>query len=566
VEYVFGIPGGPLLGFFEALKQRSKIRFVLAKHEGGAAYMAAAHARVRSSLAVCCVTSGPGATNALTGIASAYADSLPVLVLTGQVASHVFGRGAIQESSVFGTNVVDLFRPVTLQSLLLPAVQRVPHILRAAIRTAMAGRRGPVHLSMPADMLPRPVRYELVPPEHYRYERAAYDVRAIERLASLIRGARRPYVIAGNGVAASGATAELGRLARAQHIPVATSPKGKGTFPENDELSLGVLGFGGHTLAQRYLDTAQVDLVLIIGSSMNEFVTNGFTLKLPEEATVVQLDIDPNMLGRSYPVHLGIVGDARSALAALLDRLPATPSGSARDIGALSSLRREVPRYLAAEALSSDQTPIKPQRLIRELREAMPENALLFVDNGTSIIWAEHYFEAREPDCYFIDLGLAAMGSAVAGVVGGALAAPGRRAYALVGDAAFAMHGTEVHTAVEQALPIVWIVLNNGGHGMVHQGETITRGADLGTSMFGTPIDVAAMARSLGAKGVRIESPLELRRALEEALGESGPTVIDAVIDGDEVAPTLLHRARTLEGFIDKRVPGEEAASFPVVR
>jgi acetolactate synthase-1/2/3 large subunit len=215
----------------------------------------------------------------------------------------------------------------------------------------------------------------------------------------------------------------------------------------------------------------------------------------------------------------------------------------------LRELKRVTPRYMGAEALESESTPLKPQRMMRELRAAMPDDALLFVDNGNSILWGTHYFEVRRPNTYFIDLGLASMGSAVAGVVGGAMAAPGKRAVALVGDAAFAMNGFEVHTAVEQRLPVVWVVLDNGGHGMVHQGDTLMKGRDLGVSLYRVPIDAAAMARSVGARGVRAKSPAEFRAAITEALALDEPTVINAVIDPKEVAPTLVKRVETLARF-----------------
>jgi acetolactate synthase-1/2/3 large subunit len=183
----------------------------------------------------------------------------------------------------------------------------------------------------------------------------------------------------------------------------------------------------------------------------------------------------------------------------------------------------------------------------------MPDDALLFVDNGNSIIWATHYFETRAPNTYFIDLGLASMGSAVAGVVGGALGAPGRRSVALVGDAAFAMNGFEVHTAVEQGLPIVWVVLNNGGHGMVSQGEKLMKGKNFGTSRFTVPLDVASLARAMGARGVRAQTARQFRDALVEALVADGPTVIDAIVDPNEIPPTLIRRAQTLAEFFALR-------------
>ncbi|MDF3065315.1 MAG: uncharacterized protein K0R38_916 [Polyangiaceae bacterium] len=549
VEYIFGVPGGPLTAVFEAMQERRTIKLVLAKHEGGAAFMAASHARVRRGLAVCVATTGPGATNALTGIASAQADSLPVLFLTGQVGTNVFGKGAIQESSVFGIDIVSLFEPVTKLSAMFPSTERIPDMVKTAIRVAKSGRPGAVHLNMPADMLRRPVSSRALSPPPRKSSRSM-DWSALQTAYQILAQARRPAILAGHGVALAGASEALARFARVARIPVMTSPKGKGVFPETDPLWLGVLGFGGHELAEKYLQSGAIDALLVVGSSLNEFVTNAWSLPIAAQHRLIQVDVDPTVIGRNHNVDVAVAADARTALAELT-RLAEGADLTSRDPGPLQDLRASTPRYLAESATLSEASPLKPQRLMTELRRAMPDDALLFVDNGTSIIWGVHYFEVRRSDTFFIDLGLASMGSAVAGVVGGALAAPGRRSVALVGDAAFAMNGFEVHTAVEQKLPIVWVVLNNNGHGMVHQGDKLMRGRDLGASQFEQRVDSAGVARSLGARGVQVTSPADLRQALEEAFQETRlPTVIDAIIDADELAPTLARRVQTLANFM----------------
>jgi acetolactate synthase-1/2/3 large subunit len=239
----------------------------------------------------------------------------------------------------------------------------------------------------------------------------------------------------------------------------------------------------------------------------------------------------------------------------------ATPRASLRELLSLVvPLRAAAPSAHALPSLTGgapavavpaapEEHPLRAQALMKELRDAMSDDAMLFVDNGNSILWGTHYFEARKPDSYFIDLGLSCMGSAVAGVVGGALAAPGRRAVALVGDAAFAMTGWEVHTAVEERLPIVWVVLNNGGHGMVHQGDKLMKGRDLGVALFRAPLDCAAMAVAVGALGVRVETVSQFRHAMDDALRTDGPVVIDAILDPTEVPPTLVRRVQALAEF-----------------
>jgi acetolactate synthase-1/2/3 large subunit len=550
VEYIFGVPGGPLTALFEAMQERGKIKLVLAKHEGGAAFMAASHARVRGGLAVCVGTTGPGATNALTGVASAQADSLPVLFLSGQVGTNVFGKGAIQESSVFGIDLVALFRPVTKLSAMFPSVDRIPDMMRAAIRTATTGRKGVVHLNMPANMLRRPVPMAAARPALHAASQVV-DLSGIAATAELLAHARRPCLLAGHGVELASASEALAQFAHAARVPVMTSPKGKGVFLETDPLSLGVLGFGGHERAEKYLQSGDIDLLLVVGSSLNEFVTNAWTLPIAGPHKLVQIDIDPTVIDRNYRVDLAVTADAGAALRELTRRVQEQPAQLAkRDSGPLSHVRETTERYLVPASITSDSVPLKPQRLMKELRQAMPDDALLFVDNGTSIIWGVHYFEIRQPRTFFVDLGLASMGAAVAGVVGGALAAKGRRSVALVGDAAFAMNGFEVHTAVDERLPIIWVVLNNNGHGMVHQGDKLMRGRDLGASQFKQPLDSASVAKSLGARGVRVTTPAELQRALVEAFLHDGPSVLDVVIDPEEVAPTLARRVQTLANFM----------------
>jgi acetolactate synthase-1/2/3 large subunit len=561
VRFVFGVPGGPLTGLFEAMHERGSIRLVLAKNEIGAAFMAAASARVTRSLAVCCATSGPGATNALTGIASAFSDSLPVLLLTGQVARFVFGKGAIQESSVHGIDVVDLFRPVTKLSAMLPDVSRTPDILRMAIRSALSGRHGPVHLSMPADIISRPVRYEPLEPRAYRPVAAvSVDRDGIEAAARILVSAKRPCVLAGYGVSRSNAYDVLLDFAHTLGCPVATSPKGKGVFPEDDPLALGVLGFGGQGQVEKLLASGVPDALVIVGSSLNEFVTNAWTVDVHPETARIHIDIEGEAIGRNYPVDVALVGDARATLSELLARVRAVGAPSRRGVPWKGLSNAPPP---VAAPVSIDDRPLGAEAVIKELRDAMDDETMLFVDNGSAIVWATHFFEVRRPDTYFIDLGLSCMGSAVAGVIGAAIAAREaegerasarpRRAVALVGDAAFAMLGSEVHTAVEERLPVVWVVLNNGGHGMVHHGDKLMKGKDLGVALFRTPIDCAAWAAALGATGVRAETPAAFRRAIRDALRTDGPVVVDAVVDPDEVPPTLERRVEALAQFFGSR-------------
>lgn len=556
VEYIFGVPGGPLTAVFEALQERSKIKFVMAKHEGGAAFMAASYARVSRKLGVVCGTSGPGATNALTGVASAHADSVPVLLLTGQVATTAFGTGAIQESSVFGLDLVSLFRPVTKLSAMFPSVERVPDVIRHGIRTALAGRPGAVHLNMPANMLQAEIDFTPLEPHRYRSTNQILDIDAATDLGERLRRAEAPCFLAGHGVAISGAESELLEVARAVGAHILTTPKGKGVIAETDSLWAGVHGFGGHRKAEETVEDS--DLLVIVGSSLNEFVTNGRPIVLGPGAQVAQIDVDPTMIGRNLPVDAAVVGDAKTVLSEILRQLSDRPSMSSSSRPPPIVEPTIVRRESDYPTRSTNSPYMKPRELITELRRVMADEDLLFVDIGTTILWTVHHFQVRSPHTFFVDLGLGSMGSAVAGSIGGALASKKGRAVALVGDGAFAMNGFEVHTAVEFGLPIVWVVLNNGGHGMVRQGDQIMRGRDLGASQFELPLDTATIARGLGADGYNANNAVQFAEMFGLALRSGRPAVIDVAVGLDETPPTLRRRVETLARYMGKKPVGPD--------
>jgi acetolactate synthase-1/2/3 large subunit len=551
VEYIFGIPGGPLTPLYEALSKRSQIRPILTKHEAGAAFMANGYARVSGRLGVCCATSGPGGTNAVTGIAASFADSVPVLLLTGEVATAAFGQGAAQEGSSFGVDLVEIFKPVTRLSTMLMNPERTQGLVQCALRSAMAARRRPVHINLPADMVTRPARYHSMIPSQYRPEALSVDIGALRRAAEILATAGRPGILVGSGVASPAAYAELFKLASEHMIPVTTTPKGKGAFPENHPLSLGVFGFSGHPRADAYLLSRQVDVLLIIGSSLGETATHAWDKRLQPTRALIQIDSDAREIGKNYPVDAAVALRALNEQLSLLrpDRAPFATAGP------LEALKRAVPRHINAEAINLDRIPIKPQRVLREMQEVLPNKTLLFVDIGNCMLWAGHYHEVREPGTYFVNMGLGSMGHSIAGAIGGKLAAPDRPVVVLGGDGAFAMSGMEVHTAVEQELAITWIILNDGGHGMVRHGWNLRDHHNLSGSMrFQTPIDIAGLAASLGARSFRVESPGEFRRALEEAMASKRACVIDARVDSSEVPHGLASRNKTLDKFFSGEI------------
>lgn len=564
VEYIFGIPGGPLMPLYEAIFASGKIKPILAKHEGGAAFMADGYARVGRGLGVCCATSGPGATNLVTGVAAAYADSIPMLVLTAQVATGAFAKGAAQDGTVHCVDVVEMFKPMTKMSTMLVSGDKMGDMVRLAIRTAMTGRRGPVHLNLPADLVKKQVPFTLVPPERFRPAPAAFDRDAIREASKHLLRAKRPGILIGHGANLSGANAEIKALAERFMIPVATSPKAKGAFPEDHVLSMGVLGFAGSPRADDYFLSGEMDVLLVVGCSLGELSTHAWDPRLQPSSALIQVDIDPEQVGKNYPTSVGIVGDAKACLHELLFQMDRDrkwlEKPSSRTLEWVRSFKSDRPWCLAPEKSLSDASPIKPQRMIHELRQWLPDDAVMFVDIGNSMAWAIHYFPVSEPNTFHLNLGMGSMGHAVAGAIGGKLAARGRTVVALIGDAAFAMNGMEIHTAVDHRVPVVWIVANNGGHGMVAHGERHQFGGKFVSSKFRQPLHVARIAEGMGARVSRVEKAGDLPKALKSALASGEPAVLDVVIDAEE-APPMRMRIEALARFFAGEVSAPAAAA-----
>jgi acetolactate synthase-1/2/3 large subunit len=551
VPYIFGVTGGAVFPLFEATVGR-RAQIVMTKHEAGAAFMADGFARVTGGLGACLGTAGPGSTNLITGVASAYADSIPIVVLTGQVATKSFGKGAMQESSSESVNIVDVFKSMSRYSTLVFRADRLPDVWQKALRSALGGRPGPVHLSIPADVQEHPIQ----PPARTRptFARAkTHDREAIKQAAMHLLRARRPAILAGHGAILSDAADEIRGIAEMLDIRVASTPKAKGIFPEDHRLSLGPFGYSGSPLAQWYLLESGVDVLLAVGTSLSEWGTVGWDGRLQPSEALLQVDIDPYEVGKNYQATVPLVGDAKSVLTELWYELrrqqghyrPAPLHGGNGNLQAPS----DRPRLLNAAAMESDAVPIKPQRLIRDLQDALPRDVLVFVDGGANRSWAIHYWQSLYPRTFFCATGMASMGYGVAAAVGGKFAAPERVVVSIVGDGGFLMNGMEVSTAVHYHQQVIWVVLNDAGYGMVAHSLRKLGRPEVGTRY--SRVDCAKVAEGLGAQGFRIREPGQINRELMARILASGqPTVLDVEIDPDEMAP-FGNRVATLGNFFD---------------
>ncbi len=509
VRHVFGIPGIHNLAIYDALLRQSEITHILTRHEAGAAFMADGYARASGRPGVVVVTTGPGATNTLTPLAESYAGSIPVLVLMSDIASALIGKevGALHEVP----NQIDCFRPVCRWAETIRDGAAIPGAVQGAFHLLRTGRPGPIALSLPTDLLTAKLDAGLAPPQYGR--RPPCHVRLIEDAARRLDRARRPLIVAGGGVIAAEASAELAAVARRLRAPVITTVMGRGSFPESDPLWLGVLP--NKRATQAALEAA--DVVLAVGCRFAHRSTKGLLLNLSfaPGQQLIHLDLDPAVIGKLFTPALGIVGDAKDGLAGLLAALGPGPGRAEWDWGKLEAARQaRSPRY----------TP-EIDRFIRLLREALPREAIVLNDQTGINYWMEWHFPVLAPRTYLYPVGSATLGYAVPAALGAKLALPEQPVVAVVGDGGFLFSVNELATAVKYRLAVVYLVVNDQGYGAIKWLQERIYGR-WGETELENP-DFPALAKAFGAEGEHVPDLEALPKALERALGYQGPTVLE---------------------------------------
>lgn len=545
VEAIFGIPGGNISPFMRALYKHRGIPFVISSHEGGAAFMADGYARATGKLGVCLTTAGPGATNALTGIACANADQVPVLVISGQVPTDRYGMGAIQESTDEGQcNTVEIYRHVTAYSTSIVDSRSFARLFTRALGVAHSMPQGAVHVSFPANVSNSRLDQLALPakPGAYRQNLPAASKVQVRTVFELLRGAKRPLLYLGSG-AREALAKHGGGFTEFVHnlgIPVATSMRAKGIFSEADPLSLGVMGIAGSKWAERYMAEG-VDVLVVLGSSLGEWASKGFSRVFKLAQVSIQVDVRPEVIGRFLQVDLPIVADTGSVLAELY---ALGHAGGAAE-GSLDARAR----YLAALRESSkpmapsQEGALKPQQLMSELNDLLSGHMDLYVDMGNCTGWATHCLRVVPPVRFFCPTGFSSMGWACGAAIGGKVGRAQNSAIALVGDGAFLMNGTELATAARNRVGVVYLVFNDNYLGMVNHGEHAfneTLSLDDPLYSLGSP-DLVKFAQAFGADGYLVERPGQLTTLLPGVLQRAEearvPQVIVARIDHREPPP-----------------------------
>jgi acetolactate synthase I/II/III large subunit len=524
VEVVFGLPGGPISPVHDALLDRSDVRVLTTRHESGALFAAAGYAQTSGKLGVALVTSGPGALNALTGLASANLDGLPVLLLVGEVPRKNQGRGALQDGSAHGLNIVQMASHVTKLAAQVVEPTAAPAMLRRAIATALSGRRGPVVLTLPMDTTLAKIT---APRVHVDVSTVhTIDASVLDAVASAITGSRRTALLVGAGTRFGAGPERLRAFAERVQCPVITTPKGKGVFPEDHPLSLGVFGIGGHPSTAAWLGHG-TDVLLAVGTSLGELQTDGWSSLLKPRRAFVHVDIDAAAIGRAYSVSLGIAAPADLFFRKMTERLP---QAEARSFGGIR-------RHGRVEALpESPDGRIAPPRALWEIQQVLPRDTIYTNDAGEHSVFSTHYLLTTEPDAFVLMNGLGSMGSSIGAAIGAQLARPDRTVAAICGDGCFAMNAFEIATAVSARLPVIVFVMNDERLAMVEMGHRAVYGR--APSYPTTPMDVFHVAAALGADALVARHAGDILAAADALRApRDRPLVVDVRIDPSVVMP-----------------------------
>jgi acetolactate synthase-1/2/3 large subunit len=563
VKYLFGIPGGGIAPFYNEFYDYPQIKTILTQHEQGAGFMADGYFRASGQVAACAATVGPGGVNLASGLHPAYQDNQAVLAFTNNVPTDQFGRGGIQDASGWGPRAIShvgLYKEVTKWSVLVTRPDNVPEVMRRAFRIMLTGRKGPVHIDLAQDVIRAEIDAEIIAPAKYRPMGAIRgDPELIKQAAHLLVNAPSPAIMSGGGVIASNASLQLMELATTLGCPVATTAMGKSSFPEDHPLALGVVGLFGQDVANTVLRGDKTDVLLALGTIFHQMTTTSWVKNFGGQK-IIQVDSDPTEIGKNYPVEVGIVGDAKTVLQDLLVQvkvlLSKLPPAAVKDFEErkkakqkeILALKGEFKYYMEPQSFS-DAVPIKPQRAVREIREFLDKDAIVWADCGNNLAWVEKYYQALMPKGFMADGGHTAMGFSVAASIGAKLGAPNRQVVDCCGNASFTMLSKEVNTASAYNIPVVWCILNDMNLGMIIQGQKFGYGMWEPERYIVTQsyvMDFVKFAEACHAYGQLVERPTEIKEALKNAFDSGRPSIMDIRIDPDEVPAGALKRFETL--------------------
>lgn len=529
VDVIFGYPGGQLIPFYDMLYD-AEMDHILVRHEQCAAHAADGYARASGKVGVCIATSGPGATNLVTGIATAYMDSSPILAITGQVSSNLIGNDAFQEADIVGITM-----PITKHSYQPKDPDLIPSVIKSSFEIAGSGRPGPVLVDVPREVQEKELSIfddSIISTPGYN-PTIKGNIKQVKKARDLIKQSKRPLILAGGGVIISDATDELNRLSNMINAPVMTSLLGKGVIDETDPMALGMLGMHGRKVSNDYVNES--DLLIAVGTRFSDRTTGRLEDFLPN-TKVIHIDIDPAEIGKNVEVDLPIVGDAKNILSSLIELLEDHESNQSvlQWANSLKSMKNELyPRY------SYNDVPLKPQSVIKEIGNVLTEDSIVTTDVGQNQMWAAHFFDTQKPRKFISSGGLGTMGFGLPTAVGAKVACPDDPVLTITGDGGFLMVCQELATIKEYDIPIIAVILENRTLGMVYQWQNFLYDKRYSQTILNKNPDFVKLSESFGINAERITQPGETEIAVKRAMKENEPVVLDIVVDKDECLPMM---------------------------
>ncbi len=536
VDTVFGYPGGAILNVYDALYEyRDQITHVLTSHEQGASHAADGYARATGKVGVCMATSGPGATNLVTGIATAYMDSVPIVAITANVGRSLLGKDSFQEVDIAG-----IVMPVTKHSYIVKDITKLADTIRKAFYIAKSGRPGPVLVDVTKDVTG--AKYEYSPRRPATVNRETSELRRedVQTAADMIRAAEKPFIFVGGGGVISGASKEITELAHRIQAPVCDSLMGKGAFSGEDPLYTGMLGMHGTKASN--LGVSQCDLLIVLGARFSDRVT-GNAKTFAKQAKILQLDIDAAEINKNVIVDAYVEGDLRESLRRLLEEIP--EKQHPEWVEHIQELKAKYP-------LNYDHTQLTGPYIIEKLYELTGGDAVITTDVGQHQMWAAQYFKYKEPRTFLTSGGLGTMGYGLGAAIGAKMGCPDRTVVNIAGDGCFRMNMNEIATAVRCGNPLVQIVLNNHVLGMVRQWQTLFYDHRYSHTVLNDAVDFVKIAEGMGAKAVRVTKMEEVEPALKDALASEGPVVLDCWIDQDLCVFPMVPAGENIDDVFDE--------------
>ena len=534
VDTVFGYPGGAILNVYDELyKHRDEIRHILTSHEQGAAHAADGYARATGKVGVCLATSGPGATNLVTGIATAYMDSIPVVAITCNVGVPLLGKDSFQEIDIAGVTM-----PITKYSFIVKDVNQLADTIRKAFRIAKMGRPGPVLIDIPKDVTAKKAEYEKENPGVYNREFTHIDEKEVAAAAEMIQASEKPFIFVGGGAILSGASKELKEFVEKTDAPVTDSLMGKGAFPGTDPRYTGMLGMHG-TKASNY-GVSECDLLVVVGARFSDRVT-GNTATFAKNAKILQIDIDPAEMNKNIIIDQGVVGDIKAVLRKLNEVLPKQDH---------AEWMKKIQDYKEKYPLKYHEGVLTGPFVVEEIYRQTKGDAIITTEVGQHQMWAAQYFKYTKPRTLLTSGGLGTMGYGLGAAIGAKTGCPDKTVINVAGDGCFRMNMNELATAVRHEVPVIEVVINNHVLGMVRQWQDLFYDERYSATVLRDAVDYVKLAEAMGAEGMRATTQEEFREAFAKALASGRPVLIDCMIDcDDKVWPMVAPGAAISEAF-----------------